>query len=269
MVIIFDDVDESLKRYITGWDGVLDIGKLASNACRDIAIECIPEIFDNYSIKNDYFYDTPRNTDLMEMKKALSESFDDAWWGQYAAYILCQAVCNLPEMHPRGIDVDGLNKIVVNYISDLQQVFFRYIKVLYVQKYFAQQYKALISDTKGYREQYISILKGSIVIHELWYSSGMWHHPEIEIYFHIIKLLAIGMGENEVSPMVQELKNGGLSVPDALMDEKWKANFCYMFGDELISYKKILSCFSGKIKNAGDAEPLIRFLFEIAPKSPK
>lgn len=262
---IFQDVNNAFQAYITELRGIQELAPLFKKTCLDMAIAHIPNIYSGFSYQDTYFYDIERTSNLDELQKALSDSFDTSWWEHYATYLFAQAICSLPDMHPRFIDVNALKTLVNSYITALCNVFYRYVQIFYVQNYFRNEYQSLLVDTKSYREQYCSILKSHIAIHELWYTYGEWEHPELEIYFHIIKLLALGMNQNEINALLQELKSMGLVIPDTLMSDRWKTNMRYMFGKELITYDDLLKCFSAKVKSNAQAEPLIRYVMAIAP----
>lgn len=264
--IIMQDDSKELQAYITELRGIDKLAYSFRKICLDMAIAHIPNIFVGFSYQNKYFYDVPCTSDLAYMENVLKDYFSTHWWEEYAAYLLCQAIYNHPDFHfSSDVNINVLDQWVNNHLTPLNDIFYKYVGKYYISQYFPKEYEALLWDTRAMRERYISILKSHTVIHELWYATGEWKHPDLELFFHIIKLLQLGMTDGEVTPLLNELKDNGLDVPDCLLEDKWKAFKGYMFGKELITCYDVRDSFALKIRTNGDAEPLCRFLMALGP----
>lgn len=257
---------QELQVYITELRGVNELANYFRKACLDMVIAHIPNIFIGFSFQDKYFYDTPCTSDLNFLADALKDNFNTRWWEEYAVYLFSQAIYHHPSSNfDSQVDIDKLNRYVNLYVEPLNYLFYKYVGRYYVSQYFRNEHQELLRDSKGMRERYISILKSHTAIHELWFSTGEWAHPDLELYFHIIKLLQIGMTEEEATSLLNELKENGLDVPDCLLNS-WTLYRGYLFGKELITYSDMLNCFASKLYSPYDAEPAGRFLVEFGPK---
>lgn len=261
---IFEKDSNKLKAYITQMRGVDKLACDFQKVCLDMVITHIPERFEGFSFHQAYFYDVTCTSDIKQLEKALIEQFSVTWWETYATNLFCKAISEVPNLRLPFLDTEDLEQLVNAKTKFLKSVFYKYVQVYYVQTYFKKEYESLLQDTKSAREHYSAILKSHTAIHELWYAYGEWNHPEMEIYFHIIKLLAIGMPVEEVDSFLQTLKENGLEVPKTLLHGNWQTNTCYMFGKSIISSTDLRDCFWQKVTKQ-TFEPLARFVQAVGP----
>lgn len=80
---------------------------------------------------------------------------------------------------------------------------------------------AQIMNTWEAGRQYCSVLRSSVVIHEIWAASGMWPDIRQELYHHCIKLTSLYVPPAQIDELIRDLKAAGLPVPAELDAVVW------------------------------------------------
>lgn len=258
--------ERRIQPYVTEPRGISELAETFRKACLDMAIAGIPNIFEGFSFQKTYFYDIPCETDLKEMAFNMGIILTEDFWKEFSAFLFCKAMCCHKDTRTDWINMEFLDSHVKAKLDVLNQYFYLHVGKYYVKHYFRWEWEELIWDTKQARERYISILKTHAAIHDLWYAGGYLKNADLEIYFHIMKLMQLGMKDIEVSAFLEDLKINGWIIPENVSGNNWINFKGYMFGKELITPEDLLKCFSAKLQNSGDAEPILRFIMAVIPE---
>ncbi len=262
-----EDVNEALlKCYITEVRGIHLVGEIIQKTLMDKVASDLKEIGERCKFDLDF-----QNAFLKSISgKTNQKSFMDAMgieddnWKWIAIYLFAQAMLHYPDVHlDRIVDKEQVDKTAQDYVEMLNDRMFCYFYKFYVETYYLREYMELLNDTFASRQRYIDILKSSITIHEMWYSAGEGD-SSLTIFLHIMKLLALGLKDIEVTKLLHELKELGLDeICEDFLKGDWYKYTGYMLGKPIIAYTDIQDIFP-KLSYY-NTEPPFRFLIDVLP----
>lgn len=239
LLCAYTQVADCVKTMILARPDYREAVRLTREACLDLAIGALPDdvrncLFRSHTIRNGNYSFITSLKDVgvnaadypgpYLLPGALSGGSKD-WWREYAVGLVAQAILSGTKETAKRLSREKVEGFLAEREQQLNQFAYLMYADLYTHNIDSELkwawHDAQVMNTWKAASQYCSVLKSSVVIHEIWAASGAWPDIRQELYHHYIKLTSLYVPPAQIDELIGELKAAGLPVAAELDAKVW------------------------------------------------